>query len=402
MADLFFADQISIPGTSFLCNPATFKLLREDTDFLLGLLSDGRIAPILPRETGSFAVLADRLVELGPSSSAIVTSGQEASAVQEAARLLDEYLVDKDIVTVSSAELDRAKTEVSQTLVRELRSIVHVTEKHHRRIVALASKELDEKGAIPGSWWFYLAKTLLPELRPFDRQLSELGVIVFDLSYTYVADSPLVGHSYNHDVEEFCRLAQPFTANVRLEVSPGIFQPRDLESSVLDGELLAQVGIDGFRHVVGATQVQRDRYSSALSKFRRDGSEDDLLEAKERLDEYLVALSRQLRSRELSRFADQVRSVRKIKSQIMALQSGNVVLYSFAVAGGWNEVVKQSLAHTTYGLLILAGLGTVGTFAADRLRRVKQEKEARLERQQDQLKRTRPASIYVPVQASSH
>ncbi len=37
-ADLFFADQICIPGTSLLCNPATFKLFNDDMAFLVGLL----------------------------------------------------------------------------------------------------------------------------------------------------------------------------------------------------------------------------------------------------------------------------------------------------------------------------------------------------------------------------
>ncbi len=398
-ADLFFADQICIPGTSLLCNPATFKLFNDDMAFLVGLLSENRLIPILPSDTCTFSALADKLADL--DSSAIATSGQEISTVREVAALLDEHLTDNRIITVSSEDLDRAKTQTSQRLIRELRNVTSITEEHHRRIMELASRELDEKGMIPGTWWYYLAKRHLPELRPFDDALSEFGSIVFDFSYTSIAQSPLIGHSYKHDIEGVGKLAQPFAANYRLEISPGIFERRDLDTPFFEPDVLTHMSMEDFAHLTRSTQKERSRYHAALRQFRLEGSESSLFEAKERLDEYLISLAKEIDSYELTRFASEVRSFKRISSQIMVWQTANVMIYSFAVAGGWNEIVRQTLAQRDYGLFVLAGLGTAGALLADRATRAKQRLEAKQEGRQKTLRRIRPASIYVSVQESS-
>jgi hypothetical protein len=108
-ADLFFTDQMCIPGTSLLCNPATFKMLHEDVAFLVRLLSENKIVAILMHDTPSFSDLTERLVESG--SAAFSTSGQPVSTVREAAKLLDQNLHNRQIVTVRRDKLEQARAD---------------------------------------------------------------------------------------------------------------------------------------------------------------------------------------------------------------------------------------------------------------------------------------------------
>src|SRR6266567_5860969 len=90
IVDLLFADQICIPGTSLLCNPATLKMLAEEAAFFEGLLTDRKVVAILENDTASFADLADKLVAI--NSAALTTIGLPVSAARRAAREAANYM----------------------------------------------------------------------------------------------------------------------------------------------------------------------------------------------------------------------------------------------------------------------------------------------------------------------
>jgi hypothetical protein len=400
VADLFFADQMCIPGTSFLCNPATYKMLNEDVDFLVRLITDKRIAAILIDDTPSFTALTENLIDSG--SAAFKTSGQSVSAVRDAARLLDQNLSKTQIITVKREDVEKARADTSFRLVRDIgRVLPNLPDGYDALIAQSARRELDRNGTITGNWWVDTVKEEIPELRLWDAQFTEFGNIAFDFGYANAADGlPLLGHPYNYDLEGFGKIAEPFAANYGVEVSPGILDRRDIDASFFDKEALATMEIESFVGLADLTQAERSRYYQALREFRLQGSQDHLLEAKERLDEYLTALSGHLRSSGFMRFANQSKLSNRMASQILIWQAADVTIYSFAVAGGLHELVQHSLGQTSFGLFILAGLGTGGVLVSRKISSLKQRLESRRQHYQESLKRARPASIYVTTSMS--
>jgi hypothetical protein len=389
-ADLLFVEQVYVQAISLLCNPATRKFTDDPKSFLNGLLAEGRIVPILSDETPTFSALADRLAAI--QSAAIPTSGQTLAEITGMADRLDARLSSIQTIRVGNAQIDLDKTKISKQLVADLPGIVPVPPELHQKIAASASRELEQKGVITGTWWVNLGKEL--GLIWMDR-FTELASFVSDFPYARAFSMPLVGHSYEQDMDGVAALARPFLPKYRLEISDDFFESRDLDPILGDIQVFARMDLDSFEYLTVETQAERRRYYRGLAQFRQHGTEQELLEAKERLDEYLIALARHINSAGLAKFVNARKAGRRVQSRIVLTEIANGVVCSFAVSGAGYETVTGALPHSVQGWLVAVGLASGAAQVVMSLRKVKANLDARKQAVLSDLDSARPVSIQI-------
>ncbi|MCG5469462.1 hypothetical protein LADH09A_003377 [Micromonospora sp. LAH09] len=387
--DLLFTEEIYVPATSLLCNPATRGLLLSPG---AARIASRRIVPVLTSDTSTFTELADKLQAI--RSAAIPTGGQSVADIRRAAADLD-LLYDRHATVGVDADLvDAAKNEISEHLIEDLQSIVKLPAHFHGAIIESAARQLDATGTIPGTWWNGIPREM-PQLKLFGTRIAELGTIVFDFAYARTLASPLLGHSYGHDLTQIGRTVTPIGATCRLETTLEPLESREIQANALSLDTRQSITAANFERLLMAGQRERVRYFEAMRRFRAHPTSSTLGEAKERLEEYVVSLSRHVDSGEFGRFASRHRTLRYRRSQVVALRRANTVLYALAVAGAWNDVVRDLLTETPFGLVIVAGIATTGAAIGHKGNELADRLEGRNRAESAELARARPATLHV-------
>ncbi|MBN1901595.1 hypothetical protein JW926_09765, partial [Candidatus Sumerlaeota bacterium] len=98
--DILFSDELLIPGTSLLCNPATDAFIKNNPDLLEGFLKSGKIHPIVTDKNKTFAELTGFL----KSRNSVSLNVQDIKITEKNAEFIDSCLDQKNLVIISQKE----------------------------------------------------------------------------------------------------------------------------------------------------------------------------------------------------------------------------------------------------------------------------------------------------------
>jgi hypothetical protein len=389
MTDLFFVDSLLIPGTSLLCNPISHFMLYNDQDFFAKLLISNKIAPIFTTEAKSFSILLEQLI----ANKSAAVNNKKPRELQEVANFLDKYHNDSDQITIDQDELNNAKTKTCKDIINMLEYIIPEAKPYQRYILDLFHKELNKSGFVTGGWWTKLTKNRqLKDLQIYDDRLGEIGSMVFDFPYAQIIKNPLIGHAYHQNISNIGGAAKPFLPKIELETKPEIFEIRDIDGIFFDKRILSKMDLGIFEILNKNTEIRRLAYRKGMMNLISNPSEDLLLEAKNRLDEYLISLSEVTRSSTLLNFADQSRKIKKIQSYIKILRyTDDVVL---TLVAGSPAVAGALLPQHAHQFSIIAVAATIASkMLKTTLSKKMLEFEGKLEKETRLREQLRPTTI---------
>ena len=394
IADLFFVDSLLIPSASLLCNPMTLFIIRSDQEFLDHLLKSKKIVPVFSDNAKSFSAVLDQLIHRRSAG----LKDRPLKELRRTARFLDTYLSDVNRgVIIQNNILDQAKTETSVSFLENLGDILPATRPYYASITNLFNQDLEKHGFIPGSWWANLAyKPKLKRLLACSKQLSEIGTMVFDFPYSKMAKCALIGHSYEQGVSTIDSFAQPFLPEVEIYTSPGIIDVIEIDAMLFDKKLLAKIDFENQEILHRGTSKRRVHYLKAMNELLAQPSADRLRETKSRLDEYLIALSKIIRSSELVQYARESKSIRTISSYLQFRRYADKVVLSFV--GTVAPVISRLLQQDILEFAIVTG---VAKLAEQALKDISSKQLAGLENSLKNKKETgeeiRPVALQLNI-----
>jgi hypothetical protein len=400
-ADLLFAEKVYVQGTSLLCSPAISAVIGQDRPLLARHLHSGRISPILSDSAPTFSALAERLI--GSRSAAIPTSGMTERAIRKTAEMLDEHLRRDSIAIIPAVGVDALKTNISRKLAENIGGIVkHLDQQTIKFVRESFAKDYESAGVIAGTWWVNLAQASPGGL--WADQFMELASLISDLPFATIRKAALVGHSYQRDISEVASLASHIMPTSGLlvadnfleQLSDDFFDPRDHDPIVGDERVFNLLDGDSFDELMVATADRRHAYWRAMSLSMTNASAQNTREAKERLDEYLSALAKNIRSTGLAGFEAADVTDRRLRTRIMLTDAAGKACIFFTGGAGF-RVVADALDQTTSPTLFAIAVTTVSGSAAWALREQKARLEVKRQASQEDLAHMRPATIQLPT-----
>ena len=356
--EMLLSDRLYVPPAVFLCNPATAVLRESSPGFLEHIVGHEHIVPVFHKGTSTFEDVHPRLRQSrSPSLDMLPTE-----AIKSNARFLDSCLPNTVRPSVDATRMLEAKTEVSRSFVDDLSHIMPGLRQHEELLLRLMNEEEDRTGGIEGRFWYRLGSAPgTDSLRPFARKLGEIGAMVHDYSYARVLETSLGGHSYAQSVRGIAASSKALLPQSEIRVRPDLLEPSEIDAWIFDSHVLLQLGPDEVEFLRGATVKKRREYLDACMAFHQavqsgHGWEEDLRELKERLDEFLLALSNEIESSILDRLQLADRRVRKARSALDIVTLGETAAIMLFVG----PLILATATGLGAGLLTLSSVVKVG------------------------------------------
>ena len=349
-SDLLFTKHIFAPGPSLLCSRWTRHILQADPLFLEQFIRAGRIVPVLTHEHPSFQ---DLLANLKARNAAAI-DGLDPILLADIASSLDSLADTSMIHLVDQKDLDTAKTSLGERIVATLPEILLPTRTHAEQIKTMFEKQKASQGVVTGTWWSHLGNSDLLNLPSHDASLTELGSMIFDFAYSDCVETALVGHEYARCLSSAASLAESVMPKCTIHIDPAAFQCGMEDGDILNPGFWAKLGFNDLNSLLKDIGSARNKFFEAIEQATKDPTKSHILEARERLHEYLVEIARTKRSSRLGNFAQSVAAKRRTKVQISVWQSVRTVFFGLSVSMVASQVVNPALPTTPRLLLLLS------------------------------------------------
>jgi len=382
---------VIIPGQSLLCNPATAQWIKNDPELIKWLMRNGRIIPLLYEEKPSFQ---DLLYDLEERKS-VALKWVNISSLEKIAKELDDVYSESGakIIYVSKKSIEKYKTQLSLTFIHRIDRVHPGLGPLRKELENKIFNEINNVGVVHGTWW-----NTLPQREPkffaiFDRELKEIGTIVFDFAHVYGADGQLIGHPYGRSIWALGTLTEHLTAQWSVEVEPGTSLHDDVNPVIFLRDVVRLIDLELLKSLENATENERKEYIESLNKLLRDPTEDTLIEVKIKMDEYVNKLGSRLSTTALRSYINKLRTIKRLKSSLLFWQCADFVLTSLCI-GGAAIGVGEYLRQQGYVGLILTFFGAplfpiIHKAIDKKKKRIAQE----IKIQQEELNKIRPFSF---------
>lgn len=327
---LFFSDTLLVPASTLICHPAMHWLVQTQPRFLEQLLVSRCIKPIITKGTQKYFDVYEHLKEYG---SPAVDIAENDSTVQEVCNFLEGYRSAESVKIIDGENLRAAKSEVSRYFMKNPERILPNVESYKEHLVSRLGEAMVQNG-VSGKTWYNLGKEENSPLRPYDQQLSEVGAMVYDCSYAQTLATSLCGHGYTQNVPGLGTVSETIAPTYQIEVMPGILADREIEARFYHDNIWLSIDGNALHSIRSNTQKRRRKWRKAVLALGNNAQVDGLLEAQERLNEYLVALFSELDSVVLERSAKQITQKAKLRSVLACVPAAQGALTAVSMITG--------------------------------------------------------------------
>jgi uncharacterized protein YlbG (UPF0298 family) len=397
ISDVLFMGKVVIPSQSLLCNPATYKWLRDarKRELFKWLISNGKLIILTYKETPSFEDLLEYLKE----RKTVALKWVKEKELQNIARELDFMSSDKHakLIYVNREDVEKSKTQLSLSFISKIDRICPslALPKFKEKLISEAENEINNAGVIHGSWWNTLScrnKLFVP----FDKELKEIGTIVFDFSHAITVNRFLIGHPYRRTVLGLGGLTEHLVKQWKVEVEPGVFDVRDVDATIFVRDVIEKIDVGIMKLLDEETKDERIEYLSAIDKLFRQPDEDALLEVKSRMDNYINKLGNYLQTTALKNYIEKIKTISNLKSSLMFWQSFDTIMCSLCTGITGSGIIDYLRSGGGSIGLILTFFGfSLGYLSHEKLKEKIDRTRKSIQKQQIELDRIRPISFAI-------
>ena len=320
-----------------------------------GFLKSGKIRPILTDKNNSFAELTQFL----KSRKSVSLKVQGIKTTEKNAKFLDSCLNESLFIRISQDRLDTRKTEISKTFLNKLPEAIPALEPFFKEIILKFNREYDKSGVIRGSWWNSLAKNGgIEGLSAFDDYLSEIGTIIFDFAYSSLTKSSLMGHSYRTSLQIVSEYSNECYPKVEIELRNPDLLESEIPISAFGVANLPEKSFKFFNDLSKSISKSRNRYFDSANKLEKVPTEENLKETKQRLDEYMLAISKEIELPQFNNYYKSLKEAKKLKSKISIWKGIDTYFIGFSIGITAAKLYEPILANPLCGILIVFGVAS--------------------------------------------
>lgn len=307
-----------IPCTNVLCNPATYKWLKNERKRRLieWLVGKKRLSILRYTEDESFESFAESLIE--KESSALKWTSTKT--IRELAKVLDSIFKRSGMIeTVDLSPVDDAKTRISWTFIDDIGRVHPGLSAFKTELVEEARKKFDKAGVLHGTWWANLGEQNTTFSR-FRSDLQRVGGMVYDFAHAIRSTQFLIGHPYDQTLLQVSRVTEPFVTKYVADIEPKIIRSSEVKAAIFHRAVLDNMGIGFLSFLEEGTETGhiRSKYFQALDDLYIDATEDRLKEVHARFDDYVNALGDLVEREHLKEYFEKLSSLNWMKSTVRA------------------------------------------------------------------------------------
>ena len=355
---ILFSRNMLLPAPSLLCNPCVQNWLNDDPELIELLLSTNKIISVLDHNNKDFTSLFNWLY----NRSSVSLRWVENQVIENTAKYLDRIYSstmsdisssNENIRFISLEQLSNRKTQLSLSFLNNIDMLVNGIEFFKDDLNQYALNELDRVGTLHGSWWNTLGKTIDTRLSAYDEILSEVGTMVFDFAYASCVGEIVSGHPYGQAPSRLVDVSKEFLPKNDVEIDFINDDTRDIDAAILSDDVLGCITKEQFIILENETQKQKNIYLKAIDELMIMPSNQKLMEAKSRLDEYVISLSHALKDKDFGIVRLSKEKVRSADSSLKVWRSAETLFCSICVgaaACGLSKFISGS--DSNIGLML--------------------------------------------------
>lgn len=329
ISNVLFMEAVTIPSTTILCNPATLKWLRNESQrsLLEWLIANERLIILRYTEDESFRSFAEALIERNSSALKWTTTHN----IRRVAKELDTIFKDcGKIDTIELLPVDKSKTDISWTFIENIARVHPALTMLKKELTDEAKRRFDKGGVLHGTWWANLPQQN-PAFERFSRSLQGVGAMVYDFAHAIKSTRLLIGHPYHHrSILEIGSLIEPFVTKRQTHIEPKLVRSSEVNAAVFRPDVLEKVDVAFLKFLEEGTETKakRQKYFKALDDLYRETKEDHLKEVHARFDDYVNALGNYIEKGHLKEYFVRLPVLKRIKSSVSAWQCIDSVICS--------------------------------------------------------------------------
>ncbi|BBO71416.1 hypothetical protein DSCA_53460 [Desulfosarcina alkanivorans] len=333
---ILFSRNILLPAPSLLCNPCVQDWLNDDPELIEFLLSTNKIVSVLDNDSKDFTSLFNWLY----NRSSVSLRWVDDQIIENTAKYLDKMYAstmshstnfNHNTRFISLDQLSSRKTQLSLSFVNNIDRLVNGLEIFKDDLKQYALDELDRVGTLHGTWWNNLGKKIDKRLNAYDEILSEVGTMVFDFAYASCVGEIVAGHPYGQAPSRLVDVSKEFLPKNDFEIDFINEDTRDIDATILKDHVLVCITKEQFIILENETRTQKNIYLKAIDELMIMPSNENLMEAKSRLDEYVISLSLTLKDKDFGIVHLNKEKVRSADSSLKIWRSAETLFCSICV-----------------------------------------------------------------------